>query len=396
MKDIFDQVKSIPIEKVIGDIISLKHKGGYCFGLCPFHNDTSEGSFVVTPQRGTWKCFACSDSYSGDSIDFVGKYYGLSFKEAVLKIANDYGVVDSEEHDKQLMGPVVLELNKKEKKKKKKASPEMLDLVYRLFIELASLDKKDEQILKNTRGLSDEECKMFFTWPSDPDQFTDQLIEKLADKNIDQSFLSLVPGFFYHKLDERWRFTRYHGIGFPILDKDGYIAAIQIRKNNYTKMRYVWFSSSFADKEDNSDEICILGTASGSPIDVCFPNKKPHNVIAITEGKFKALALSRLGLTSLSMQGITSWRKILPEIKSLLSRFDNPEIWLCFDADIFTNEKVRESAENLKKTIVNANLNCQFVYWHPKYGKGIDDVLINQHKDKIKRSNELPRKKTAM
>lgn len=50
-------------------------------GLCPFHNDTQPGSFVVNQKTGAFKCFSCGES-GGDIIDFHMKVNRLGFKEA--------------------------------------------------------------------------------------------------------------------------------------------------------------------------------------------------------------------------------------------------------------------------------------------------------------------------
>lgn len=60
-------------------------------GLCPFHDDTSAGSFKVNLQMGAYTCFSCG-AKGGDIINFTQKKYGLSFKEALQKLQYEWRV----------------------------------------------------------------------------------------------------------------------------------------------------------------------------------------------------------------------------------------------------------------------------------------------------------------
>ncbi len=74
---------------IISDYLDLKKAGSSYTALCPFHSEKSP-SFMVSPQKNIWKCFGCGKS--GDSIKFVMEYEGLNFADAVIKIANKYGI----------------------------------------------------------------------------------------------------------------------------------------------------------------------------------------------------------------------------------------------------------------------------------------------------------------
>lgn len=61
---------------------------GYC--KCPFHsggNEKTPSMFVYPKDRG-YHCFACGET--GDSINFVQKYFNISFKDACRKINRDF------------------------------------------------------------------------------------------------------------------------------------------------------------------------------------------------------------------------------------------------------------------------------------------------------------------
>ncbi|PZG18886.1 DNA primase [Nonomuraea aridisoli] len=79
-----------PIAEVIGEHIQLRNAGGGNLkGLCPFHDEKSP-SFNVTPERGMFYCFGCSEG--GDVITFVEKIEHLSFGEAVERLAQRAGI----------------------------------------------------------------------------------------------------------------------------------------------------------------------------------------------------------------------------------------------------------------------------------------------------------------
>jgi DNA primase len=74
-----------PIDEVVGEYLQLRSAGGGSLkGLCPFHDEKTP-SFNVTPSRGLYYCFSCSEG--GDVISFVQKVDSLSFAEAVERLA---------------------------------------------------------------------------------------------------------------------------------------------------------------------------------------------------------------------------------------------------------------------------------------------------------------------
>jgi DNA primase len=78
------------IEEVVGEYLQLRSAGGGSLkGLCPFHEEKTP-SFNVTPARGLWYCFSCTEG--GDVIKFVQKIDNLGFTEAVERLANRAGI----------------------------------------------------------------------------------------------------------------------------------------------------------------------------------------------------------------------------------------------------------------------------------------------------------------
>jgi len=78
------------IEEVVSAYVTLRNAGGGSQkGLCPFHDEKSP-SFHVTPSRNFWHCFGCGEG--GDVLAFLMKIDGLTFIEAVERLADKYGV----------------------------------------------------------------------------------------------------------------------------------------------------------------------------------------------------------------------------------------------------------------------------------------------------------------
>jgi DNA primase len=78
------------IDEVVGEYLQLRSAGGGSLkGLCPFHDEKTP-SFNVTPARGLWYCFSCTEG--GDVIKFVQRIDTLSFAEAVERLAARAGI----------------------------------------------------------------------------------------------------------------------------------------------------------------------------------------------------------------------------------------------------------------------------------------------------------------
>jgi len=90
MNDQVEQIKAkIDIVEVIGERVVLKKAGRHFKGLCPFHSEKTP-SFIVSPERQSFKCFGCQAG--GDVITFLQDYDGMSFLEALEMLAKRVGI----------------------------------------------------------------------------------------------------------------------------------------------------------------------------------------------------------------------------------------------------------------------------------------------------------------
>lgn len=83
----------LSIAEVVGEYVQLKRSGSNYLGLCPFHGEKTP-SFNVNPAREIFHCFGCGAG--GDIFSFVMKIEGISFPEALRKLAAKAGVTIEE------------------------------------------------------------------------------------------------------------------------------------------------------------------------------------------------------------------------------------------------------------------------------------------------------------
>lgn len=74
---------------LVGRRVKLTRKGRVMWGCCPFHSEKSP-SFKVENERRLYKCFGCGKG--GDCFKWLVETEGLSFREAVEKLAGEVGV----------------------------------------------------------------------------------------------------------------------------------------------------------------------------------------------------------------------------------------------------------------------------------------------------------------
>jgi DNA primase len=79
----------VDIVEVVSSYLSLKRSGANHLGLCPFHAEKTP-SFNVNAARQIYHCFGCG--VGGDVFSFVMRMEGLSFPEAVRRLAEKVGV----------------------------------------------------------------------------------------------------------------------------------------------------------------------------------------------------------------------------------------------------------------------------------------------------------------
>ncbi len=90
MQDLKEEIKSrLAVEDVVGQYVELKRAGRSLKGRSPWGVDKTP-SFMVSPEKGIWHDFSANKG--GDIFSFVMEVEGISFREALEKLAAQAGV----------------------------------------------------------------------------------------------------------------------------------------------------------------------------------------------------------------------------------------------------------------------------------------------------------------
>lgn len=411
---------------------------------CRFHDDHSP-SFVINGNK-TCGCWSCN-TYFLNIISFVMKAKNISFIPATLYAARVLEVLPEEELNKidssknnrrnyrneqieEVNIDNILTSNSSSKNEKKYPYPNKntLNIVYSMFskgntlIGKLKLNQKHLDELINVRKLTLEEIEEigFFSYPSN--EIIKPLIDKLKENGCSENILQYVPGFYYSKKQKQWTFKplpqNIDGYCIPIKGANKRIIAIQIRTNMKNK-KYIWFSSSFAKHFYNDKFVDVLGNSPGTPISVVFPKQLKGNMIFITEGFYKAYAISqKYNCIALSMQGVYNASNIKQIIDGFKHYIGTKNIFIAFDADMAEKVQVLKAAlriglivsgvdlgplkqswdsicahnskdrkipirecvndaVQIRDMLLNTDININYCIWDSNLGKGMDDAIEN-------------------
>ncbi|MEY8389802.1 DUF3854 domain-containing protein [Lachnospiraceae bacterium 45-W7] len=170
-----------------------------------------------------------------------------------------------------------------------------------------------------------------------------------------------VPGFYRDKNGE-WTFVHEkRGILVPVRDRLGRIQGMQIRRDDVSKRKFRWVSSTEMEEGCHAEGWTHLaGTV--------------QSVILLTEGPMKADVIHALtGLTVLAVPGVNS----LTQLQIALEELRNEglsEIKTAFDMDFATNHHVQNGYNSLLQLLGSMGFTFGTYVWDPRY-KGLDDYI---------------------
>jgi DNA primase len=209
--------------RIIEPYAPLKKKGANWMGCCPFHQEKTP-SFSVNPAKGFYKCFGCGKG--GNAFSFLMELEGLTFPEAIKKVAEVSGVPLPEPVDDKKFEQV---------KKKKEAEKKIADAVIELnqfaleFWEnhLQETGGKPAREYLEKRGISDE-TRQTFRIGYAPDSW-DALMSHLKSKGADEKLIE-QSGLVSINEEKKRVYDRFRGrVMFPVLDADGKAIAFGAR-----------------------------------------------------------------------------------------------------------------------------------------------------------------------
>lgn len=364
------------------------------------------------------KCYSCNETVNNVINLYMHINNTYNYYESLYNLARDFGVISSEDYDICMnytskfssnkapsINYAVLESKKKEKEEKKVntvalKSDEILNKIYRLIKELYPIKDEEKQHLLNYRALSEDRINQdYFSMPICDNDFYKKLFSEI-EKRFGYKPLDLigVPGFY---LDDKGgvKFKQTKGIGFLMSGADDLTRGIHVRAYDsisstgelsfdefaYNKDRkrpkYFWVTSS---KLNN-------GSSSGAPVDVNIPKSKKFKTCFITEGKLKGeIILKTYNSPVISVQGVGNWvGRISPEVKLIEKNYNKlSHIFCAYDADLCFNPKIFKECYNMvKNELVDFEGQVRIAVWDYNLGKGLDDMILNGHKDKLKSIN---------
>ena len=334
-KSLLDEIKNkIEISDVIGKRVALQKRGKEFVGLSPFQNEKTP-SFTVNNEKQFYHCF--SSNKHGDIFTFLVDVEGLSFPQAVEKLAEQAGVE-------------LRELTKDEEKKisGRKKLYSIMEMASDFFINNLLSNNRALGYL-NQRGINKETISEYKIGYAE-NNFS-SLHKYLLDKGILNEDILLAGLIIKSEKKKNSYYDRYRDrIIFPITNTYGKIVGFGGRViNEDDKPKYM---------NSPETEIFHKGNLLYNYSNIKSPVKEIDNLVVV-EGYMDAISLCSQGFKNVvAPLGTAMTERQLNLIWDLV---DSPI--LCFDGDKAGKnaaERVIElSIPNLKpgKNIRFINLN---------------------------------------
>lgn len=198
---------ALDIIDVLSDYLTLKKSGSNYKANCPFHDEKTP-SFMVSPNKGIYKCFGCGKS--GNALRFVMDHEQLTFIEAIKLLGKKYNVELIEE----AQSPEQVQLLSKKEK-----MYVALDWAKNLYISILNheVDGKIGREYIKSRGISPKAQETFGLGLS-PKGWDGLLLASQVHK-LDEGVLN-DAGLIVKREEKTFDFFRER-LMFPIIDTNG-------------------------------------------------------------------------------------------------------------------------------------------------------------------------------
>ncbi len=353
-KDLIESLlKEADIVTVISSFIPVMKKGRGYVALCPFHDD-KDPSLSISKERQIFKCFVCNTG--GNAIGFVQKYLGISYQDAIRRVAEIVGFNDER-----------LEKEKDEIKIDKIKQPlfdTINDLQSLYQYCLNTSDGKNAQEYLQKRNIDKNQIKKYgIGYAFDDGTKTIEYLQKKGhtlDKIKDIGIVSANSNSD----------ANAGRLIFPLKDKNGQVVGFSARKMDS--------KDTESPKYVNSPDTKIF---KKSLILYNYDNAKNtarrDGYIYVLEGFMDVLALDKAGMQSaVALMGTS----LSAEQIELLRRL-NCEIRLCLDGDNPGQKGMMKIILQLNKANIPFRLVC-----NPKDLRDPDEILQESGEEALKES----------
>ncbi|WP_028294972.1 DNA primase [Oceanobacter kriegii] len=354
----------VDVVDVVDSRVKLKKAGKNYSACCPFHNENTP-SFTVSRDKQFYYCFGCGAT--GSALKFVMEFDGLSFPDAVEKLADASGLeVPREQQSRQQIE------QQKEQEPLYTRMQESADFFMR---QLRTSDSRQKAVdyLKG-RGLSGRAAKFFGIGYAPPGW--DNLQSELASDNERNKQL-VTAGMLIEKEDGR-TYDRFRDrIMFPIRDVRGRVIAFGGRVLGDEKPKYL-----------NSPETPIF--QKNRELYGLYEARKIRQKltrILIVEGYMDVVALAEYGIHyAVATLGTATSEHHLRRLFRTV-----PEIIFCFDGD----QAGRTAAARAMETVLPVledGLQARFLFLPD--GEDPDTLVRQEGRDafeqRLNQSRHLP------
>ena len=214
------------VELIREQVPGLKRAGRNWRARCPFHQERTP-SFNVNPEMGVYKCFGCGAG--GDAYKFLMQTEGLTYPEAIHKLAQRVGIVIQEDQN----APSSAE--SREREQLYSVMDDAARFYHRMLLESAEAEDVRNYVAK--RGLDRQSLERFLIGFAPSSGFA--LRDAAMKKGMDSKILEKA-GLVRRKEGSSRTLDNFWGrLMFPIWDLQGRIIAFGGRALGEAMPKYI-------------------------------------------------------------------------------------------------------------------------------------------------------------
>lgn len=351
---ILDEIRArLSVSQVVGRKVALKKQGREFAGLSPFKTEKT-ASFFVNDQKGFYHCFASGEH--GDIFTFLMKTEGLSFPEAVERLAEEAGVA--------LPKPAPREPGFEAQEDERDRLYRLLEVSAQFFVDcLHSRDGRNASAYLLKRGLTDETAAAFRLGYAPNDR--SRLKAHLSGAGFSERDM-ITSGMLIGGADIPSSYDRFRNrLMFPIRDAKGRVIAFGGRALDDSQLA----------KYLNSPETPLFHKGRVLfNFDRARPAAHETSRIIVVEGYMDVIALAQSGIREAVAPLGTA---LTHEQMQLLWRLA-PEPILCFDGDS-AGRKAAHRAIDTALPHLKPGMSLAFAFM--PHGLDPDDLLGQSGRD---------------